>query len=189
VADPHVCQRCALRGPTCCCLEPGSEQGCFPLAEAERDRILAALPGNLGAFAREANAPGFLENMKALFPGEEDLVAGLFPPGGFHMRLAVDAGGRCRLLGPGGCVLPREARPHYCRLFPLWPVGRSIHVFAAERCLAWREGRSMRRLLALLDITEKNVRELHGRLRLAWGLPPERGLPGAQPSAQARKKS
>ncbi|WP_035251753.1 YkgJ family cysteine cluster protein [Desulfocurvus vexinensis] len=188
MADPHVCQRCALLGPTCCCLEPGSEQGCFPLSETERDRILEALPGEAGAFAREANGPAFVANMKALFPGEEELVARLFPERGFHMRLAVDGRGRCRLLGPRGCVLPREARPHYCRLFPLWPVGRSIQVFAAERCLAWREGRGMRRLLVLLDTTEKSVRELHGRLRLAWGLPPERGLPGAQPPTQAGEK-
>jgi Fe-S-cluster containining protein len=187
VADPDICQRCAQGGPTCCCLEPGAEQGCFPLAPAERDRILGVLSGAAGAFAREANSPAFVENMKALFPGEEELVAELFPEGGFHLRLAVDAAGRCRLLGPQGCVLPREARPHYCRLFPLWPVGRTVMAFAAERCLAWREGRSLRRMLALLQTTEKNVKELHGRLRLAWGLPPERGLPA--PPAPPRKKT
>jgi Fe-S-cluster containining protein len=189
VADPDICQRCALRGPTCCCLEPGTEQGCFPLSEPERERILAALSGAAGAFAREANSPVFLDTMRALFPGEEQLVTRLFPEGGHHMRLAVDEAGCCRLLGPEGCTLPREARPYYCRLFPLWPVGRTTMVFAAERCLAWREGRSLRRLLGLLQTTEKSARELHGRLRLAWGLPPERGLAPVPPPTRTRKKT
>ncbi len=59
--------------------------------------------------------------------------------------------------------------------------------FAAARGLAWREGRSLRRRLALLHTTQKNGQELHGRLRLAWGLPPERGLPA--PPAPPRKKT
>lgn len=181
MADPHVCQRCSFEGPTCCQLDPGSEESCFPLSAVERDKILAELAGDAGAFARQANTPGFIENMKTLFPGEEELVEALFHPNKFHLRLAVDGEGRCRLLGPGGCILPREARPYYCRLFPLWPVGRSMRVFAAARCLAQRESRGgQARLMAVLGTSPKNVKELYGRLRLAWGLPPERGLPGPQ---------
>lgn len=188
MADPHVCERCAGQGPTCCRLEPGNEEFCFPLSEAERDRILAELGGDMGAFAQQANTSGFIANMKTLFPGEEELVEELFHPNKFHLRLAVDADGACRLLGPRGCTLSREARPYYCRLFPLWPVGKSIRAFVASRCLAQQEARGLRRLLAMMDTTEKAVRELHGRLRLAWGLPPQRGMPCVPHKDHIKKK-
>ena len=188
MADPHVCLRCAWDGPTCCQLDLGCEESCFPLSDVERDKILSELAGDAGAFAQQANTPVFIENMKNLFPGEETLVAELFHPNKFHLRLAVDEAGSCRLLGPQGCTLSREARPYYCRLFPLWPVGRSVNVFALARCQAQRQTRSRRRLLELMGSSEKNVRELYGRLRLAWGLPPERGLPRLKTIDRIKKK-
>ncbi|WP_461210306.1 YkgJ family cysteine cluster protein [Desulfocurvus sp. DL9XJH121] len=172
MGDPHVCARCAESEGTCCRLEPGLEEMCFPLSEMERDRILRELAGDAGAFARQANTPGFVRNMHSLFPGEEADVDVLFPARGFHIRMATDETGRCRLLGPEGCVLSREARPYYCRLFPFWFQGGALYVFASESCRAQREAGARRRLLSLFDVTEKQLKDLYGRLRLAWGLSP-----------------
>ncbi len=176
-ADPGICARCAANGPTCCQLEPGHERFCFPVSAVERDKILDCAEGMRGAFAQESNAKAFVDNMLSLFPDEAEAVHRLFPSTKFHLRLATDEQGRCTLLGPEGCVLPREARPYYCRLFPLWVVGRRINLFTAGRCLAQRQGTGLTGLLARLGTTEAKVRELHGRLRLAWGLPPRQDMP------------
>lgn len=177
MTDPHVCARCAETGPTCCALTPGQEEFCFPLSEIERHRILET-GADKGFFSQEPNTSAFVDNLRKLFPGEEARLAGLFPEKGSHQRLATDAAGRCKLLGPQGCILLREARPYYCRLFPLWVTGGGIQVFGAGRCLARQESAGQARLLRLLHASPAELRHLSGRLRLAWGLAPEEG--GAQ---------
>jgi len=172
--DPDVCRRCAESGPTCCCLDPGEEESCFPLSAVEKDKILECRRGQ-GAFAQEANSQVFLDNMKKLFPKEKKLIDALFPERKFHLRLATGPDGRCKLLGREGCVLPGAARPYYCRLFPFWVLGRRISIFTSSRCLAQREAKALKGLLASLETTEAGVSDLHAKLRLAWGLPPGEG--------------
>lgn len=176
--DPHICARCAEQGPTCCRLDTGQEEMCFPLSKMERDRILEYLGGDAGAFAQQANTDAFVRNTESLFPGEEEAVDKLFPKNGFHLRLAVDKDGRCKLLGSEGCMLPREVRPYYCRLYPFWFKPGGMYIFASSRCLAQREGGTKKRLMALIGGSEKKLKELYGRLRLAWGFGPRKGLLG-----------
>lgn len=173
--DPGVCARCALQGPTCCRTEIGREEFCFPLSEVEQARIRDILPAS-GGFALQDNTAAFVDGVCRLFPGEEAEVRALFPARKQHFRLALDERGACRLLGAQGCLLPREGRPYYCRLFPLWVTGGEITVFDAQGCLVRRESRSVAGLLERLAMTRAEVFDLHGRLRLAWGLPPRRGL-------------
>jgi len=175
-ADPTVCARCAERWPTCCRLDPGVEEMCFPLSEMEWERILEQM-GEQGSFAQEPNSLPFVENLKRLFPGEKERIDALFPPYATHLRLATRPDGSCVFLGRQGCVLRQEARPYYCRLFPLWVHGSRLTMFEPARCLAVREGRTLRGVLEALGLTDKEARALFGRLRLAWGLPPHEGLP------------
>lgn len=169
--DPNLCAQCAAKGPTCCNIAAGQEEVCFPLSDAEAERIRDALPEQ-GGFAVEKNTLAFLDTLKAMFPGEETLIEALFPLGGEHRRLAVDSSGNCRFLGEHGCRLPREARPYYCRLYPLWILGREIMVMTNPDCLVSGTGPNLKRILAALDSSSPEVRDLFGRLRLAWGLPP-----------------
>ena len=173
--DPHVCKRCAESGLTCCSLEPGEEESCFPLSAVEKDKILECQGGGKGAFAQEENSQIFVDNMKKLFPKEKKLIDTLFPEKKFHLRLATGPDGRCKLLGKDGCVLPGEARPYYCCLFPFWVLGRRVSIFTSGRCLAQKEAKTLKALLASLGATEAGVFDLHARLRLAWGLPPKEG--------------
>ena len=177
-----VCGRCAAAGPTCCTLSPGQEELCFPVSEMERTRIVEQVGLTLGAFVPETNSGAFLANLGRLFPADREHLPRLFPESGQHLRLAVDRAGNCVFLRLGGCCLPRPVRPYYCRLFPFWLTGRAVSAFAAPGCLVHRHGRTVARMLALLDCTEADVRELHGRLRLAWGLPPKEGMPFVTPS-------
>lgn len=186
-ADPHVCMRCAEHGATCCRLTPGEEEYCFPLSDMERDRILDHAKDK-GGFAQEANSKPFVDHLKRLFPREDKLLEQLFPPLKHHLRLATRPDGSCVFLGAEGCVLPREARPHYCLLFPFWISGERLTGFTSDGCLAVQERRDLRGLLDLLGVSEAEIRTLHGRLRLAWGLPPHEDLPLLEQSFSRYKK-
>ena len=174
-ADAAVCARCALQGPTCCSMDPGREEFCFPLSETEQARMRECRPDS-GGFVLQDNSVAFVDGVCHLFPGEDALVRAMFPPRKQHLRLAVDGQGACRLLGPAGCLLPREARPYYCRLFPFWVTGGEIMIFDAPGCLVRRESKTIPAALALLGMTRAQVLDLHGRLRLLWGLPPRPGM-------------
>ncbi|MEG6506177.1 YkgJ family cysteine cluster protein [Nitratidesulfovibrio sp. 1201_IL3209] len=184
-SDPSACARCASEGQTCCSTTPGEEEFCFPLSRSEWERIVEWCD-HVGGFATERNTRPFVDGMKRLFPGEEAAVEALFPLHGEHLRLAVDRRGDCAFLGAEGCRLPREVRPWYCRLFPLWMRGERITLFTPDHCVAVREGRTLASVLAAVHLTEKDVRLLFGRMRLAWGLPPldtfGTGLPFASPN-------
>lgn len=173
--DPYVCSRCATRGATCCSLAPGQEEACFPLSISEKERIQDLYPES-GVFALRPNSAAFINNVHSLFPGEEDMVERLFPAGKEHFSLAVTPGGDCRFLSSEGCLLPVEYRPYYCRLYPFWITNGEITIFDNPACLAREEALSLGRLQAVLDTSAAAIRDLHGRLRLAWGLPPTRGM-------------
>jgi Fe-S-cluster containining protein len=175
--DPAICARCAEKGPTCCRLEPGQEEFCFPLSAIERDRILDCSQNWKGAFAQEPNSREFVDNLRSLFPADRRAIREIFPLTKYHIRLATRNDGSCRLLGKSGCMLPVEARPYYCRLFPLWVVNERITIFDYNRCEARNETDDATEMLRLLGMTRARVFELHGRLRLAWGLPPREGMP------------
>lgn len=175
--DPEICASCAKTGPTCCQLKPGQEEYCFPLSEMERDRILDCSQSWKGAFARESNTENFVDNLRKLFPADRRAVREIFSLTKHHIRLATRSDGSCMLLGKSGCLLPVEARPYYCRLFPLWVVGKKITMFNPSRCKAREASSDTSKILTLLGMSRSKIYELHGRLRLAWGLPPREGMP------------
>jgi Fe-S-cluster containining protein len=141
----------------------------------ERQRIVEYGPKK-GGLTGQRNSKAFLDHVSRLFPGEGKRLAVLFPAHGEHLRLATLPDGRCAFLGPTGCVLPREARPYYCRLFPFWVSAGAVTAFDAKGCLACDEGRSVKGMLPLLEMSRPLVLKLHGQLRLAWGMVPEVAL-------------
>lgn len=169
-----VCRRCSLQGPTCCRITAGEEEFCFPLSQIEKERIQEHVP-HTGGFVLSPNSKAFIDNVCRLFPGEEDAVHELFPEGKEHYRLAVDTAGACRFLGPEGCEIPRETRPYYCRLYPFWMVGCDVTYFDSPTCLCRRERRTLAHMLEGLETNRAEVKDLYGRLRLVWGLPPVKG--------------
>ncbi len=168
--SPHICESCASEGSTCCSLAPGTEEHCFPLSRPEWERIVEWCE-HIGGFAEGPNSPAFMQNMRALFPGEERELKRLFPGHAWHMRLAVTAKGDCVFLGHEGCRLPREVRPWYCRIFPFWVRNGRVTIFTANSCLAFLQARSAQPALELFGLSEKDILRLYGQLRLSWGLP------------------
>lgn len=170
-AENNVCVRCAAASGTCCTLEPGQEEYCFPISAQERAAMERA-GAEAGHFFREANTPVFVDNLCRLFHGESLRIRRLFPEGGFHDRVAITPEGACTLLGSQGCLLPRQARPLYCRLYPFWiRDGRELY-FEFCRCQAQIEaGGGGASLLRRLSMTSEGVRHTYQELRRAWGLP------------------
>lgn len=170
-AESDVCARCATRSGTCCTLEPGNEEFCFPLSRSERASMESA-GATAGHFFRQANTQPFMDNLGRLFPGEANVLRSLFPEDGAHDRLAINSAGACLLLGSAGCLLPREARPLYCRLFPFWiSQGRQLY-FSLDSCQAQIEaGGGGAGLLRRLRMTSAGVTHTYLELRRAWGLP------------------
>jgi Fe-S-cluster containining protein len=174
----YICLRCARQGPTCCRLVQDGDTR-FPFSGPEETRLRQAidsgtLPGFDAAGAvlttPEANTPSFLESMLALFPKEKARIHTLFPPDGSHRCLALDPGGACVFLALSGCLLPREARPDFCRLFPFWIARGSLVCFSDPRCLAVREERALPGLLLAFGQDRESLAALHRQLRTDWGL-------------------
>ncbi len=177
--DPAVCAQCARTSRTCCALAPGAEGDCFPVSKLEWERILD-FAGQRGAFVQEPNTKPFVDMVARLFPGERKRVETLFPLHGVHLRLATEHG-RCRFLGSTGCDLPREARPFYCQLYPLWVYGERVTCFEASGCCAVRQNADIPALLDAMAMTHRETLTLFGRLRLAWGLEPGPGFAPGPP--------
>lgn len=168
---PFVCIRCAAVGPTCCKTLPANRANCFPLSRAEEER-LAPHAARMGvpSFATEENTPDFIRHMHALFPDRREILAAVFPLKGTHMRLSLGEKGECLLLREEGCVLPREARPWYCRLFPLWVRNGFFDYFASASCLLAHEARTLGGVFAALGVSREEAAALYRALCRDWGM-------------------
>lgn len=166
----YVCARCARLGRTCCQLSGGGDaEFCFPLADAERSRLLAA--GAEGeAFLATPNTPAFVRQLTALLPGYG--VGDVFTLHAPHWRLATTPNGDCVFLGPAGCTLERDIRPAYCRLFPLWVYKGRLTWFTSETCLAHRECNSVPAMLQAMKTGTPEVKTLFELMCAELGLRP-----------------
>ena len=172
--DPFICARCAMQGPSCCRMENAASGRCFPLSEAEKSRLephAAAL--GVPAAAMEENTPDFLQILRVLFPDRPDRLSQVFPLGGTHWRLPLDDGGTCLFLREDGCALPRDARPWYCQLFPLWVSGNYFDRFQPEFCLLTREVPRLQDVFTSLHMTREQAKMLYDSLCHDWGMEKE----------------
>jgi Fe-S-cluster containining protein len=166
--SPNICTRCAAGGRTCCSIEPGSEEFCFPLSEADMARIAASVGDATSCFVHAPNTAAFADQLATLLPKYEIRTA--FPPDGHHWRLATTDQGHCVFLGVHGCVLDRSIRPMYCRLFPLWSYHGRLTWFTAEECLANKECTSLAAMLTAMHTDDTEVHALFDAMCSAMGL-------------------
>ena len=169
----RTCALCAEVSLTCCQLNPGQEEFCFPLSNPEVAVLERQLPSTDGFFVTMPNSPAFLQALTHLFPFSGEILRRRFPRRSSHQRLATDADGRCAFLGGKGCVLSDEHRPLFCRLFPFWIVGEQLYIFEYERCLQIKTAQSLHEVLAAFGTTLETLGDLYDRLCLAWGLGPD----------------
>jgi Fe-S-cluster containining protein len=119
----------------------------------------------------EKNSPGFVKAMCNLFPQDKARIKDLFLPEEMHLRLSLSKDGSCVFLSEHGCALPRQARPHFCRIFPLWSVRGTLQCFQAEDCLAVREhSGNVMALMGAFDSSPAEVADRYKKLREDWGV-------------------
>ena len=166
----RVCALCAEESLTCCQLNPGQEEFCFPLSGPEVALLTEQLPRTDGCFVPMPNSYAFIQALTQLFPFRSEILRQRFPLGSSHLRLATDAEGKCVFLREMGCVLSDDHRPLFCRLFPFWIVGEQFYIFEYEKCLQIRGARSFVEILAAFGTTVEILGYLYDRLCLTWGL-------------------
>lgn len=177
-----LCRECARSGPTCCKSDASQRHLSFPLSEEEWKRMLPYAHAAHDKFGvpdirpeirvDEPNSPEFVDAMICIFPGEDKVLKRLFPEGGRHWRLKTGPDGGCVFLGETGCILPRDVRPWYCRLFPAWMNRGAVTIFLADECLIAHKAKTPAGGLFLLKTSVNEVARLYARLRKDWGLPP-----------------
>jgi Fe-S-cluster containining protein len=168
IIHPDVCRRCAAKGRTCCTVTSGDEEFCFPISVSEMAAIRAAGQGGEESFVLVPNTEGFVDQLAHLMP--ERNIEEAFPAKGSHWRLATTAEGCCIFLGGDGCVLDREVRPLYCRLFPLWSFHGQLTWFTAEECLANVECTSLPAMIRAMGTDADEVRSLFADMCANLGL-------------------
>lgn len=171
--NPHVCQMCATVGSTCC--QYASDDIVAPLSESEIRVICRALPQLAEhRFVELApNTAAFLGEISRLFPlASRHEIEQAFPPEGHHFRLTVGQDNSCVLLGSSGCLLRRECRPLFCRLYPVWFSGQQLQVFGNDQCYALADVRTVDALCDHLGTSPVLLAALHSELCQAWGMSP-----------------
>ncbi|MFP4167298.1 MAG: YkgJ family cysteine cluster protein [Desulfonatronovibrionaceae bacterium] len=156
----HICKRCSRVYKTCCRTEPENTANCFPLSISELRALNRCLPG-IRASQEETNTPEFIGSLQRLLPNQREIVGQKFPEQGTHLRLNTDYNGACVFLDPNGCLLPREYRPLYCRLYPFWVYKGKVTLFDNPNCLALQETRSVNGLVKLFNTSTNRILELH----------------------------
>ena len=91
-----------------------------PVSEAEVERILIFLGDTKGKdiFKTKANSTFYIHQMLNLFPNMEKSIFKAFPENGNHYELKTP-NNACALLSINGCILPKEIRPHFCRIYQI----------------------------------------------------------------------
>ncbi len=178
VRGEELCRECARLGPTCCKSDSSQRHLSFPLSEEEWKRMLPYAHvaeekfGTPEIRIEEPNSPEFTQVVSCIFPGEGKALESLFPEEGRHWRLKTGPDGACVFLGEAGCMLPRDVRPWYCRLFPAWMNRGAATILLADECLIARKAKTPASGLFLLKMSVNEVARLYARLREDWGLPP-----------------
>jgi Fe-S-cluster containining protein len=115
----------------------------------------------------EPNDKIFVRELRRLLPGYP--VSEVFQTSGSHWRLKT-AGNDCVFLTKSGCLLPRECRPLYCRLFPFWIFGGKIVLMDAVNCLGAHEAVSVQEALKLFRVSADEISALFHHMMISWGL-------------------
>ncbi len=168
---PSICFRCSRVYPTCCRIDRAGSNKCFPLSKAEWKRLIphAAVLG-VPAAETEENTKEFHALMHVLFPGRIKDVLRIFPPGETHLRLPLSEDGTCLFLQKDGCSLPREARPWYCQLFPLWVQDGFFDRFLPDACLFKHEAKRQEDVFHAMNMSREEARTMYFSLCRDWGM-------------------
>ena len=179
VTAADICRECSLQTGGCCRSVDPCAAG-FPLSLPELERLMAY--AGLADQSVEAESPldrvsmtapndtEFLQAMNALLPRHKKAIAALFPPGGVYRKPRLLPSGDCVFRSEQGCRLPREARPWYCKLFPLWMRGQAVMLMNPDGCRLRQVTGSPIEAMRLMSTSAPEVRLLFAAMLRDWNL-------------------
>lgn len=160
----NVCAQCAKIYPTCCTLS--QEKGIlFVLSPAEIKQI-ANYVQKKNFFKTELNSAQLVQSLIAIFPDQKKDIIRIYPPNNYHFTLALKQD-KCYFLGEKGCLLPRQIRPFFCRIYPFWVRERRITLFKDNQCLALNQFKTVRELLKIFNISPEQILKLYQNYKQA----------------------
>ena len=175
MTNPSVCRTCDEISQSCCTFtkHPDEEDLKAPISEVEIGRILNHLSNKKMAdlFELNTNTEYFVHHIKILFPEENDSVDSIFPLNGSHFELKTKDNA-CIFKNANGCILPTEARPHFCRIYPFWFFGDTPQIFQDPKCIALKNFQTIPEVFLSLGTTPEKLSLIYSRIRHDWGFSP-----------------
>ena len=157
---------------SCCTLRAENNEGLpAPVSEPEIERILSFFKDKKreDLLDRRINSPQFINQMSILFPDLADSVHKIFLVNGNHFDLKT-VNDECIFKEVNGCVLPDEARPLFCRIYPFWFFDDEPHVFQDSNCLALENCQTIPEVFLSLGTKPDKLKQIHARICEDWGL-------------------
>lgn len=152
MSEEFLCARCARHQRTCC-----------------QDTEVFVTQGDIRRIEPHADEIEFAEFRAPSDPIYDQSVEDpywhhrVFQPDGTRRVLKQSANGNCIFLGMQGCVLPEDARPLVCRLYPFDYTFEGILPRLASGCPTELLNPSQS-LLTELGMSEDNAKRLHAQL-------------------------
>jgi len=172
LTNPNICGQCDSLNRSCCTLRVENNEGLpAPVSEPEIDRILRFLKDKKREELLDSrvNSPQFIDQMAVLFPDMADSVHKIFPVNKTHFDLKT-VEDDCIFKDRNGCVLPDDARPLFCRIYPFWFFDGEPQIFQDSNCLALESCRAIPEMLLSLGTTTEKLQQIHARIYQEWGL-------------------
>jgi Fe-S-cluster containining protein len=172
LTNPHICSQCDSMNRSCCTLRVENNEGLpAPVSELEIKRILSVLEDNKREdfLDVQTNSSQFVNQMSLLFPNMPESIQKAFPlnENHFEIKTLEDS---CFFKDDNGCLLPDEARPHFCRIYPFWFFGEEPLIFQDESCLALENCGTIGEVLLSLGTNSETLKQIHSLICEDWGL-------------------
>lgn len=170
-----ICRKCHSNHTSCCTVRSDNKEKMMipPVSENEIEQVL----GFLGHKKREAvfesknNSTFYIRQMLNLFPAMEKSVFEAFPETKTHFELKT-LNNACILLGANGCILPKDVRPHFCRVYPFWFFEDEPQIFQDSECLALQNCETVSEVFLSLGTNPEMLQRIHSQICQDWGLSP-----------------
>ncbi len=172
MANPHICGQCDSMNRSCCTLRVETNDGLpAPVSELEIERILSILEDKKRQdfLDVQTNSSRFVNQMSLLFPHMPKSIQRAFPLNENHFEIKTLEDG-CVFKDTGGCLLPEEARPHFCRIYPFWFFDEEPQVFQDKSCLALETCGKIGEVLLSLGTNHETLKQIHSLICEDWGL-------------------
>jgi len=157
---------------SCCTLRAENNEGLpAPVSEPEIERILRTFKQKKreSFLDHRTNSPQFISQMSILFPDMANSAHNVFPVNGMHFDLKTQ-GDACVFKESNGCLLPEEARPHFCRIYPFWFFDDDPQIFEDSNCLALERCQTISEVILSLGTNPEKLRQIHAQICEDWGL-------------------